>query len=427
MNQQDFDAKIKAELEAMEVPYDPENWAVFEKKLDSSIDRSLNTFDDSVRSVLTKVETPYDSELWNTMARQLDQSAAIRKVRYFKLAEAAVILLLAIQLESYLPAASSPGQPGSVPPPVSVPQSSPMAAQKSGNLPLTASAPSDGTHHVQNLDIIDLVEAPFTPVLSVTNGEELYPSVNPPFVPTLNPVLPDNKTNEPIFYTVQTGFENKQKAQKWFIAAFAEAGTSVVRGDVASSFSGVKPGKGIIIGKDSRKWGIETGLFINRNSFTPDPMTTIYAGNPQTGFLAFNTTVADATTVTIPLRASRKITGNSALELRALAGLTAELVSEKSFSRKTIYLPPAGQSSGGPNLPSGTIPDKVQSGVFEGGNISDNLSLNAALGIRLKASLGSNYSVFLEPTASLNLAGTWSPDRERTDRFSVRAGIYTKL
>ena len=427
MNQQDFDAKIKAELEAMEVPYDPDSWAVFEKKLDSSIDRSLNSFDDSVRSVLTKVETPYESELWNTMARQLDQSAAIRKVRYFKLAEAAVILLLAIQLKSYLPDASSPVQPGSVPPPVSVPHSSPMAALKYRKLPLTASATSAVTHHPQNLEIIDLVDAPFIPVLSVNNSEELYPPVNLPFVPTLDPALPVIKTNEPIFATVQTGIEYQQRVKKWFIAAFAEAGTNVVRGNAASSFTRVNPGMGILIGNDSGKWGIETGLFVNRNSFTPDPMTTVYAGNPQTGFLAFNTTVADATTVTIPLRASRKITGNSALELRALAGLTAELVSEKSFSRRTIYLPPAGQSSGGPNLPSGTIPDKVQSGVFEGGNISDNLSLNAALGIRLKASLGSNYSVFLEPTASLNLAGTWSPDRERTDRFSVRAGVYTKL
>ena len=427
MNQLDFDAKIKAELEAMEVPYDPDSWAVFEKKLDSSIDRSLNSFDDSVRSVLTKVETPYESELWNTMARQLDQSAAIRKVRYFKLAEAAVILVLAIQLKSYLPDASSPVQPGSVPPPVSVPHSSPMAALKYRKLPLTASATSAVTHHPQNLEIIDLVDAPFIPVLSVNNSEELYPSVNLPFVPTLNPALPDNKTNEPIFAAVQTGIEYQQKAQKWFIAAFAEAGTSVVRGNVASSFTGVNPGMGILVGNDSGKWGIETGLFVNRNSFTPDPMTTVYAGNPQTGFLAFNTTVADATTITIPMRASRKIAGNSALELRALAGLTAELVAEKSFTRRTIYLPPAGQSSGGPNLPSGTIPDKVQSGVFEGGTISDNLSLNATLGLRLKASLGSNYSVFLEPTASLNLAGTWSPDRERTDRFSVRAGVYTKL
>jgi len=361
------------------------------------------------------------------MARQLDQSAAIRKVRYFKLAEAAVILLLAIQLKSYLPDASSPVQPGSVPPPVSVPHSSPMAALKYRKLPLTASATSAVTHHPQNLEIIDLVDAPFIPVSSVNNSEELYLSVNLPFVPTLNPALPDNKTNEPIFAAVQTGIEYQQKAQKWFIAAFAEAGTSVVRGNVASSFTGVNPGMGILVGNDSGKWGIETGLFVNRNSFTPDPMTTVYAGNPQTGFLAFNTTVADATTITIPMRASRKIAGNSALELRALAGLTAELVAEKSFTRRTIYLPPAGQSSGGPNLPSGTIPDKVQSGVFEGGTISDNLSLNATLGLRLKASLGSNYSVFLEPTASLNLAGTWSPDRERTDRFSVRAGVYTKL
>jgi len=427
MNQQDFDAKIKAELEAMEVPYDPESWDVFEKKLGSSIERSLNSFDDSVRSVLTKLETPYDSELWNTMARQLDQSAAIRKVRYFKVAEAAVILLLAIQVNSWQPAASSPGQPGSVPPPVPVPHYSPMAAQKSGNLPFKASAPTSGTQHSQKLDIIDLVNAPRTPVFSVTNGKELYPPLSLPFIPTLDPDLPGPKTNEPIFTTFQTGIDYQQKVKKWFIAAFAEAGTIVVRGNLVSSFTRVNPGMGIIIGKESGKWGIETGLLVNRNSFTPDPVTTVYAGNPQTGFLAFNTTLADATTVSIPLRASRKIAGNSVLELRALAGLTAELVSEKSFSRRTIYLPPAGQSSGGSQIPSGNIPDKVQSGVFEGGIISENLSLNAALGIRLKASLGSNYSVFLEPTASLNLAGTWSPDRERTDRFSVRAGVYTKL
>jgi hypothetical protein len=100
MNQQEFDDKIKASLEAIQVPYDPDSRAALEKKMDMSMDQSVAGFDTTVRNVLDRVEVPYDAELWNVMSRQLDQTAAIRKVRFVKLAEAAVILLLALQIVS---------------------------------------------------------------------------------------------------------------------------------------------------------------------------------------------------------------------------------------------------------------------------------------------------------------------------------------
>lgn len=427
MNQQEFDDKIKASLEAIQVPYDPDSWAALEKKMDMSMDQSVAGFDTTVRNALDRVEVPYDAELWNVMSRQLDQTAAIRKVRFVKLAEAAVILLLALQIVSTPSPDSVPSQPLDPQQPPSAPTSTPMAVRK---------APDSG---FPGPDLVVLPALHRTPVallpdasIPVTSSREAVESVswrsdNPVLVSTLTPSILTIQRAAPGLSSIPTKILPEKTSGKWFIAAAAEAGASVIRNDQPASYSGLAPGFGISVGKDSGKWGFETGIQVSRTSFTPDSRTTVYAGTPQTGFLAYYTTGADATVVSIPLRVSRKVAGNSALELRALAGIAAELVAEKNYSRRTVFLPPAGQSTGGSNLPAGTIPDKIQNGLLEGGKISNNLTTSAQFGLRLKARVGSTYSIFVEPVASLHLAGGWGPDKDKIDRYSVRAGVYARL
>ena len=78
-------------------------------------------------------------------------------------------------------------------------------------------------------------------------------------------------------------------------------------------------------------------------------------------------------------------------------------------------------------MPTGTIPDKIQNGLFEGGTAASNVTASALLGLRLSAKLGNSYSIFLEPAASINLSGGWGPEQEKIDRFSVRAGVHARL
>lgn len=427
MNQQEFDDKIRASLEAVEVPYEPESWAALERQLDMSMDQSVTGFDTAVRNALDKVAVPFDAELWNVMSLQLDRSAAIRKTRILKLAEAAVILLLAFQTAPSPTTGSIHQLPSDQLPPASVPVISPMASNLlpvSGVIRRSRESNSVIFHNHETTEI----ETP-TPSIPLPDAVE---SVNkglyaPDLLSTLKPPLLSIHTASPDFFKLPGDNPVKKSPANWFIAAFSEASASIGRNSGSASFSGLAPGFGIAIGKDSGKWGFETGFQVNRNSYIPDSKTTVYAGNPQSGFLATYNTGADATTVAVPFRVSRKIAGKAGFEMRALAGIAAELVAEKNYSRRTVYLPPAGQSSGGSNLPAGTIPDKVQNGILEGGSISNNLSANAQFGLRVKAKIGSRYSIFVEPVASLNLAGAWGPEKEKVDRYSVRAGVYARL
>lgn len=425
MNQNEFDAEIRAKLEAVEFPYDAESWFAFEKKLDSSVEKSAADFDESVRNVLKKVETPYDSGLWTLMSRQLDRSAAVRKIRFFKLAEAAVILLLAMQTEAYSPLDSVPVQPSNSLPPAKTPADTPMASAANGTR-LNATFHTNASAYV-NPEMLAPNPDSYPSAESLMPEVKRAPVSNLPLIATLRPALPDFQRPKPSFYAQNTDIKIHQNSPGWFICTFAEAGAVSVRGTASASFASPVPGFGIIVGKNSGNWGFETGIQFNRISFAPDSRTTIYAGNPQTGFLASYTKSADATAITLPLRASKKIAGSGSFEIRALAGIAAELVTEKSFSKRSVYIPPANQSTGGNQIPNGTIPDKAQSGLFEQGRLRENLSAHATLGLRLTADLGAAYSIFLEPGASMNLAGSWGPFQEKIDRFSVRAGVYSRF
>ena len=427
MNQQEFDDKIRASLEAIEVPYDPGSWVALEKKMDQSTDQSVAGFDTDVRNVLNRIEIPYHTEMWNVMVRQLDRSAAIRKIKILKITEAAVILLLAFQSVSSLPAGKSPSDPDVQPSPSTVPAITPMASRLIQDNSLAGSGPESGMVSYNNTEVLfsdtSVISTQAPPVTLQGNS----PAASLQFVPSLIPGSIALQKTSPELHSIPSSISSETASGKWFIAAFSEVVAGVARNRSAESFSGLTPAFGISAGKDCGKWGFETGIQVSRTAFTPDTRTTVYAGNPQTGFLASYTTDADATVITLPLRLSRRVARTGAIELRALAGIAAELVAEKNYSRRSVFLPPAGQSTGSTNLPSGTIPDKVQNGIFEGGSIGNNLTASAQFGLRIRAKLGHKYSIFLEPAATLNLAGSWGPDQERIDRYSVRAGVYTRL
>ena len=426
MNQNEFDNKIRASLESVEVPYDPDSWNLLETRMDLSNNESVAGFDSGIKSALERLETPYDSELWRLMARQLNQSAAIRKVRIRKLAEAAVILLLALQISANFTPDTFPEKPGIDPTPAIVPVNSPMAGSvRQGKI----TANTIAAFNAATARPYSTVDPESDPLLNITPAfvENSSTPENLPLVPTRILAVPLRSFPLTELELLATRACVNQSSGKWYLAAFSEAGADFVRPNAQSSFSALSPGFGIIVGKEAGKWGFETGLQVNTASFTPDNKTSVYAGNPQTGFLASYITGADATTVAVPVRVTRKIATTRAVELRALAGLAAEMVAEKSYSRRTVFLPPAGQSTGGAGMPTGNIPDKIQNGLFEGGRAINNVTASALLGLRISAKLGNSYSIFLEPVASINLSGSWGPEQEKIDRFSVRAGVHARL
>lgn len=426
MNQNEFDNIIRASLESVEAPYDPDSWNLLVTKMDLSNNQSVAGFDTGVKRALEQLETPYNSELWKLMARQLDHSAAIRNIRIRKLAEAAVILLLALQTSANFTPDTIPEKPDIDPIPATMPVNNPMAGNtRQGKIPSISIAKFNSVT-VRPSSQVDPGSEPLLDATPRSFKHSTSP-VNPPLVSTRIIEPPVKSSPLPELELLATSACFTKSSGYWYLAAFSEAGADLIRMDAQSSFSALSPGFGIIVGKEAGKWGFETGLQVNRASFTPDNKTSVYAGNPQTGFLASYITGADATTVAVPVRVTRKIATTRVLELRALAGLAAEMVAEKSYSRRTVFLPPAGQSTGGAGMPVGNIPDKIQYGLFEGGRANNNVTASALLGLRLSAKLGNSYSIFLEPGANINLSGGWGPEQEKIDRFSVRAGVYSRL
>ncbi|MBK9335199.1 MAG: hypothetical protein IPM98_00905 [Lewinellaceae bacterium] len=116
MSDKNFDQHLKSVLDNLEPDFDPATWAMLEQKMDAALVEEqpapVDAVDKAVYHTLERLEAPYQSAHWNLLANRLQiQAVRVRRLRIAKIAEAAIILLLLWNTESYWGASVSPSAP----------------------------------------------------------------------------------------------------------------------------------------------------------------------------------------------------------------------------------------------------------------------------------------------------------------------------
>ncbi|MFN0035069.1 MAG: hypothetical protein ACKVUS_08385, partial [Saprospiraceae bacterium] len=365
MDLQKFDSTLKAALENIEVPYDAGSWAALESRLDSL--PAPDAVDKAVRPALERIETPYDTGTWATLASRMDGIARARRVRMTKLAEAAIFLLLLLNLKGFLGVVQSVTKPAA--PAKKEMQTAPIAQSRQPKA--LKQIPAQSTLHAASEESQSLVAQLATLAQSVAatltqtvENESAQPSANAP-----QPIASNASLLDPANFYSQSGIvkfpvgaalPNRPAAQvlyaglpiaipgieipkaakpsRFYAASFGSFDKNYVReGDFSDKKNGY--GGGLAVGYRKGKWGVETGLAYSQKSYEPRLDNVTYQNDLQ-GISFFHIDNVDADVFSVPVKATCRIAKVGKTTAHAVAGLTANFATSKSYGYQTAHYPP---------------------------------------------------------------------------------------
>lgn len=448
MDLKKFDSTLKSALENVEVPFDPSTWAALESRLDRL--PAPDAVDDILRPSLERIETPYNAATWTALASKLDGITRVRRLRLHKLAEAAIFLLLLLNLKGFFGVVQSVTNP--VPAKKEVP--GPVASTeqiKSKKQPAAENmaTPVNGITEKKNLTqqvlaFVQDVAASLTQ--SVENEGAAITANTPPPIHArtsvldpanfysqsglvkfpVGPALPAHPM-EPILFAGSLitipGVEIPKagKPSRFYAASFGSFDQNFLReGEHSDKKSGY--GGGLAVGFRKGKWGIETGLQYSQKNYQPKPENETYQDDLN-GVSFFSIDNVDANVFSVPVKATRRIAKLGKTQAHAVAGVTANFAASKNYGYNTVHLPP--KSNSDPAAPVTPLPNGK--GVLENGGLSHNAYATADLGLRVEHGLGKRYVAFVEPVFRRSLGGGLGPRSARLSTFSLQAGVMATL
>lgn len=435
-------------LDNLEVPFDPNTWAVLENRLDAL--PSPDALDKALRPALDRIETSYDPGSWSALSSRMDGIARVRRIRMMKLAEAAIFLLLLLNLKGFFGVVESVTKPVPVRKEVPGPIANVRNAKaKKTNPTQVISDTNSGS--VENQSIASQV---FAFVKNLTNTLIPDPensSINTPtntpqpiaanqsvLDPTnfyshsglvkfpVGPVLPALPTEQVLFASNGISIPGIEipkygKTSHLYAASFGSFDKNYHQeGNYRNQQSGY--GGGIAIGYRKGKWGVETGITYTQKSYQPEKVKELYQYDPITGSDLFYIDDVDANVFSIPIKATRRIAKVGKTTAHAVAGVTANYSTTKRYGYKTVHFPPITSSD-----PITIEPLPEGKGVFENGGLTHNAYATADLGLRVEQPLGKRYIAFVEPIYRQSLGGGLGPKASRLSTFSFQAGVMASL
>lgn len=452
-----FDKLFKSSLENLEEPFDSSSWSAMENRLNANFSEEhpapVESVDLAVKRALDRLEVPYQMSDWQILSDRLNHIAITRRIRITKIAEAVIFLLLLINVEGFLGGFKEVVKPAPTKPRVSVPmaqngqnrhakhnnsvlkagipdnQSSSLGDQMAALVAETFSSNQEAPNDV-NLSEISPVAVPVSG--SILDGRNFYNTsgvtrfdlLSP--VPSRHPVLMAN-LNLPVLPAEAAAIISRKKSGMYAASYVSYAHNQIVSGNYHTSQNAA--GVGMKIGIRKGNWGVESGLAYSNTRYTPKRVEKIYAGSPIDGFLASYVQQADGDVFVIPVKVTRKIVRAGNASLHAVAGVSANIVAEKSYQYRRVIYPPVNPSGGGTGVDPTqyAIPNKKQDGVLEGGSLGTNTYVTADLGVRLEAPVGKRYVAFIEPSYRRALNGGFGPEREKIHSFTIQAGVMASL
>jgi hypothetical protein len=450
MDLKKFDSTLKSALDNIEEPFDPSTWAALESRLNAL--PAPDALDKALRPSLERIETAYDSSSWSALSGRMDGIARARKVRLIKLAEAAIFLLLLLNLKGFFGVVESVTNPV----PVKIEFKGPIAhSQSSKNK--TQSSIQGGTTKVkgsaENQSLTDqLVAFVQNITASLTTGTEITISATqqPIAASTATLLDPANFYSEsglvkfqvgsvlpslplvPVQYAGSAPFIPGLQIQKYrnsshlYASTFGSFDKNYLK-DSGYKNQGTGSGGGFAVGYRKGKWGIETGITYSQKKYQPKRVNQEYQNDPFNGITFFYVDNVEADVFSIPVKATRRMAKVKNTTAMAVGGVSSHFASNKRYGYNTVHYPPPGQlpdpAPGVPAIP--TFPEAK--GIFENGGLSYNAYATADLGLRVEQALGKRYIAFVEPIYRQSLGGGIGPKASHLSTFSVQAGVMASL
>ena len=297
-----FDAQIKSSLEQLEVPFEPASWDMLRQKMDQTITEEnpapVSEVDKAVFHKLQHIEMPYQPAHWDMLAtRMADTLRLRRRIWIGKIAEAAIFLLLIVNIDGLLDLGnnerSRPAtRPKSTRPQVDIPaknlqhrQYAAVVGQQAGGSDL-----SEDALYLQSLENTQTATIPFL----VSEQPEFL--VLDPARRNALPAYPGDVPNQfanafAVFSAIPVQdapmvryagmlstpvFPIKPaRSNKMYAATFANFNHNIIKstGDTRSA-NGY--GGGVAVGYRKGKWAVEAGLAYTQTSYSPKKEIEIY-------------------------------------------------------------------------------------------------------------------------------------------------------
>jgi hypothetical protein len=450
-----FDAQIKSSLEQLEVPYEPGAWDLLRHKMNQTlveeIPAPVSDVDKAVFHKLQHIEMPYQSAHWDMLARRMaDARRLTRRIWISKIAEAAIFLLLIVNIEglvdwSVQERARPAARPKSNRPQVDIPAKNLKGKQYAAVAGQQADPAnfSEYALFLQTPDYMETVAIPFLP--SEQPGFFRVDPMNPGAQSTIFDTPADLNNNAfTVFAAIPVQdvplvrnasmfraplFPVKPaRSHKMYAATFANFNHNMIKssGDTRSA-SGY--GSGISVGYRTGKWAVEAGISYAQASYTPKKEIEIYAGNLQNGYVGTYASAVSADFFSIPVKATRKIAQMGHTSVHATAGLTGNVSVQKAYQYKTVEYGSAPSTQPNPDEQPQPQLSRKGTGLLEkNGRLAGNFYATADAGIRIQRPIGKRLTAYVEPSyhQALGKSGL-GPKANRINTLSLNAGVLASL
>lgn len=444
-----FDSTLKSALANLEVPYDPGTWAALESRLDAL--PGADSMDNTIRPSLDQMEVPYDSGSWTMLAGKMDRIARVRKLRLTKLAEAAIFLLLLLNLKGFFGVVESVTKPASPVKEYHGPIAKESRKKAKKMAPASDMSLQDSYLEVDKSIAEQVVSFVQSVASSFAQSDENELALAP------QPLANNLSVLDPSLFYSQAGlvqFEDQANlpglpAQPVLFAGSTIAIPGMTLPKVAANnrfygatylsldqnhaqengFSSKKPGYGggFAVGYRKGKWGVETGLVYSSKNYQPKRENVEYQNDPFNGISYRYVDKVDADVISIPVKATRKLAKIGSTTAHAVAGVSTHFAAAKRYEYETVHFPPPiplpNPNPVNPNLAA--FPEG--NGVLEKGGLTQNVYASADLGLRVEHPIGKRYMAFVEPLYRQSLTGGFGPNSARISTFSIQAGVMASL
>ncbi|HLP93518.1 MAG TPA: hypothetical protein VK168_05750 [Saprospiraceae bacterium] len=436
-----LDSTVKSALENLQMPYDPSSWDALESRLNAM--PAPDAIDQRMRPALERLEPAFDELSWHSLASKMDGLARARRVKWIKATEAALILLLLMNVKSVFEAVD-PTHKAPVAPKIE--NNEPIASKSGKRKAQTTLNPTATIQGNQTAEILAAVSQLFsnentdqTPVQTsqIPGTDENLAGLETNHVFSTNLLAPASMAflpaslrhiaaPQPVAAALNLPQVNKTGAGPFYAGFAAQYDQNyLVQADHRDQKSGY--GAALVVGYRKGKWGVETGVQYANKTYQPKRDLVEYENNPFQGISFYYNNEVNADVVSLPVKATRRVFKAGKTSGHVVAAVTGHFAASKSYQYNSVHYPPPVPIPNPNPVSESPIPAPPAKGILENGGMTYNAYATADIGFRLERAMGNRYSAFIEPVYRQSLGGGLGPVASRLNTVSIQAGVLATL
>ncbi len=489
MENNHFDDWIKKEMNEYEVPFQPNDWAMMEDKLDQD-------FDDWIKEGIEASTVPFGESDWGAMEKRLEEEDQFQK-RYFTIKglEVLILALVLFTVAQYIPydVASSAAYEKGISPTQEletlpdnnlnnkkeIPPANPSLEkieeekEKATTKPSKVIFASKATAPIQNNTSTSVekernqpkARQSVTPTKTVVSfpekqvsEKELIAAIEKGEVKSRNqkesdreatmdlnpmklagrPLLAIDRLEKPVFNQTLALDRPEIKPLKpksrlrlgMYISPDANLVFTPYNEKIESSYQTANLGfsGGFVVGFSKGRWETETGVEYALVTYRPKEVIEI-KGSIQENFFAESLEDIEFDLVSLPLNFSYNFLYHKGWKFYAKTGGTLHVVALSKLYQRQVIFDNITPFDTGTNSSSQQRPSlNTDGGLFAEGTLNDNYFVTANLGLGAERLLSNNFSVFIEPSLSHTIHGAKiGPNNDKINSISLNMGAKITL